>query len=73
MESDPTYALDLNRDVVSLTADLVDVPSESFQEAPLADAVQAALTGHEHLRITRLGNTVIAQTDLGRAQRVVIG
>ena len=30
VESDLSFDLDLNRDVVSLTADLVDVPSESF-------------------------------------------
>jgi succinyl-diaminopimelate desuccinylase len=73
VESDQSYDLDLNRDVVSLTADLVDVPSESFAEAPLADAVQSALSQYPHLQVSRMGNTVIARTELGRKQRVVIG
>lgn len=73
MESDLSFDLDLNRDVVSLTADLVDVPSESFAEAPLADAVESALSHYSQLQVSRTGNTVIARTDFGRNQRVVIG
>lgn len=73
MESDLSFDLDLNRDVVSLTADLVDVPSESFAEAPLADAVESALSACSQLQVSRTGNTVIARTDFGRNQRVVIG
>jgi succinyl-diaminopimelate desuccinylase len=65
--------LDLTRDLAGLTADLIDVPSESFSEGPLADAVERALRAVPHLRVTRLGNTIVARTDLGRAQRVVIG
>lgn len=73
MESDAEYALDLNSDVVSLTASLVDVPSESFHELPLADAVERALSGLPHLAVSRRGNTVIARTSLGRKERVIIG
>ena len=62
MESDLSFDLDLNRDVVSLTADLVDVPSESFAEAPLADAVESALSAYSQLQVSRTGNTVIART-----------
>ncbi|QWC84386.1 succinyl-diaminopimelate desuccinylase [Nocardioidaceae bacterium] len=65
-------ALDLTTDVVSLTAALVDVFSESGQEAELADAVEAALRALPHLEVTRLGHNVVARTDLGRAERVVI-
>ena len=65
--------LDLVRDVVDLTAALVDIPSESRHEQRLADAVEAALARLQHLRVTRDGNTVVARTDLGRPERVVIG
>lgn len=67
------YDLDLNRDVVSLTACLVDAPSESFHEEQLADAVEGALSGLAHLEVSRTGNTVIAKTNLGRRERVIIG
>jgi succinyl-diaminopimelate desuccinylase len=66
-------ALDLDADVVALTAALVDVPSESHQEQPLADAVEAALAGRDWLEVLRDGNTVIARTHLGRDERVVFG
>ncbi len=65
-------SLDLSADVVELTRQLVDFPSESLSEGPLADAVEAALAGRDHLELTRVGNTVVARTTLGRAERVVI-
>lgn len=65
--------LDLGADVVNLTAALVDIPSESRHEQRLADEVEAALRLLDHVQVTRFGNTVVARTDLGRAQRVVLG
>lgn len=65
--------LDLHADVVTLTAALVDVPSESHHEAELADQVERALRACAHLTVERRGNTVVARTDLGRAERVLIG
>ncbi len=67
------HRLDLSRDVVSLTCDLVDIPSESRHEAPLADAVAAALTQQSHLTVDRDGDTVVARTHQGRNDRVLIG
>ncbi|HQR79053.1 MAG TPA: succinyl-diaminopimelate desuccinylase [Actinomycetota bacterium] len=64
--------LDLSADVVNLTAALVDIPSESRHERRIADAVERALRPLPHLDVTRLGNTVVARTDLGRAERVVL-
>lgn len=65
--------LDLTADPVELTAALVDVPSVSGQEAALADAVQQALAAQAgHLRLLRCGNTVLARTELGRPQRVLL-
>lgn len=64
--------LDLTRDVVELTADLVDIASESRYEAEICDAVSAALMGCSHLAVVRDGNTLVARTDLGRDERVVV-
>jgi succinyl-diaminopimelate desuccinylase len=64
--------LDLTRDVVALTADLVDIPSVSGDEKRLADAVHAALDALPHLTVRRDGNTLVASTALGRAERVVL-
>lgn len=64
--------LDLSADGASLTAALVDIPSVSGDEKALADAIERALTPLPHLEVTRTGNTVIARTALGRAERVVL-
>jgi len=65
-------SLDLTAGAVALTEQLVDIESVSQNEKSIADAVEAALTGLEHLAITRRGNTIVARTDLGRGERVVI-
>src|SRR3954452_2023715 len=65
-------ALDLRQDVVSLTAALCDIESVSGGEGPIADAVERALTGLPHLEVLRDGDTVVARTSLGRAERVVL-
>jgi succinyl-diaminopimelate desuccinylase len=68
----PVAILDLSSDVVSLTAALVDIASESLAEAEIADAVDAALRTYPHLEVVRDGHTIVARTHLGRAERVVI-
>ncbi|MFD9488910.1 succinyl-diaminopimelate desuccinylase [Streptomyces sp. NPDC059991] len=65
-------ALDLTLDGPALTAWLVDFPSESGTEKPLADAIEAALRTLPHLTVDRHGNNVVARTDLGRAERVIL-
>jgi succinyl-diaminopimelate desuccinylase len=65
-------ALDLRTDVVRLTEDLVNVESVSGNEDAIADAVEAALRALVHLEVSRYGNTVVARTDQGHAERVVI-
>ena len=64
--------LDLTVDAVQLTEDLVNIESVSGNEREIADAVETALTWLDHLHVQRFGNTVVARTDLGRAERVVI-
>ena len=65
-------ALDLTADVAALTEMLVDVESVSGNEQPLADAVEQALRSHPHLKVDRVANNVVARTDLGRSERVVV-
>ncbi|MEU6059979.1 succinyl-diaminopimelate desuccinylase [Streptomyces sp. NPDC047097] len=65
-------ALDLSLDGPALTAALVDFPSVSGTEKPLADAIEEALRALPHLRVDRHGNNVVARTDLGRPERVVL-
>jgi succinyl-diaminopimelate desuccinylase len=64
--------LDLDLDAVALTEAVVDARSVSGEEEPLADAIEAALRDLDHLEVSRHGNSVVARTDLGRSERVVI-
>jgi succinyl-diaminopimelate desuccinylase len=64
--------LDLSMDAGALTAALVDIASVSGAEAQLADEVEAALRRCGELAVERDGNVVLARTDRGRAQRVVL-
>ncbi|WKX72423.1 succinyl-diaminopimelate desuccinylase [Streptomyces sp. XD-27] len=65
-------ALDLSLDAAALTARLVDFPSVSGDEKALADAVEQALRALPHLTVDRDGDAVVARTNLGRAERVVL-
>lgn len=65
-------ALDLTADPAELTAALIDVESVSGNEGPLADAVEAALRSYPHLRVHRDGDAIVARTELGRSERVVL-
>ncbi|MDA8438511.1 MAG: succinyl-diaminopimelate desuccinylase [Propionibacterium sp.] len=65
-------SLDLAADLVTLLCVVVDTESVSGHEGPLADAVEGSLRGCDHLVVERVGDTVIARTDLGRDERVVI-
>ncbi|HET8562192.1 MAG TPA: succinyl-diaminopimelate desuccinylase [Marmoricola sp.] len=64
--------LDLSQDVVALTTCLVDTESVSRNEQPITDAIERALRGLDHLEVTRIGNSLVARTRLGRPERVVI-
>lgn len=64
--------MDIGRDIVELTAALIEVPSESRHEQALADQVEVALRALPHLDVTRIGNNLVARTALGRDERVVI-
>ncbi|MFB4348182.1 succinyl-diaminopimelate desuccinylase [Microbacterium sp. CR_7] len=64
--------LDLTASSLDLTRAICDIPSVSGDEKPLADAIEEAVSGYAHLEVIRHGNTVVARTSLGRAQRVAI-
>jgi succinyl-diaminopimelate desuccinylase len=65
--------LDLRADPIALTAALVDIPSESRDEARIADAVESALREQtEGFEIIRNGNAVLARTDRGLPSRVML-
>ncbi|MFA9277272.1 MAG: succinyl-diaminopimelate desuccinylase [Rhodoluna sp.] len=67
-----TPMLDLSRSSVELTADICNIESVSGNEKTLADAIESALSIFPHLEVIRNGNALVAKTNLGRAQRVVI-
>jgi succinyl-diaminopimelate desuccinylase len=63
---------DVLADPVELTRALVDIESVSGNEDGIATEIAAVLDDLPHLTVTRIGNTVVARTDLGRPQRVVL-
>nr|MBS1901535.1 succinyl-diaminopimelate desuccinylase [Actinomycetota bacterium] len=64
--------LDLTASAADITRAICDIPSESGSEARLADLIEEAMRDREHLEVIREGNTIVARTNLGRAQRVAI-
>lgn len=68
--------LDLTMNPVDLTAALVDIESVSHNEDRIADAVENALcavaAGHPEISVTRINKNIIARTDYGHSQRVIL-
>ena len=52
--------------LLGLATALVAIPSVSHHEGPMADAVQAALELCPWLKVERVGDNVVARTQLGR-------
>ena len=68
-----TSPLPVRAGVVELTRALCDLPSVSGSEGMLADALEATLRAEApHLEITRDGDAIVARTQWGRPQRVII-
>ncbi len=59
-------------DLLALTADLVDRPSVSFEEGPFVDWLEGELGRLDHLQVDRVGDNLVARTDLGRSQRLIL-
>lgn len=60
-------------DLLELTAQLIDIPSVSRSEKALADLVEARMAALSDLAVERIGDTVVARSDFGRDQRVLLG
>ncbi len=61
-----------NDELLQLFRAIVDIESVSRNERELADAVEATLRGCAHLELLRDGDALMARTNLGRAERVII-
>ena len=59
-------------DLLALTADLVGIPSVSHDEGAITERLQNDLDAAPWLTVDRLGNNLVARTDLGRPLRLVI-
>ncbi|HKY14832.1 MAG TPA: succinyl-diaminopimelate desuccinylase [Microthrixaceae bacterium] len=59
-------------DLFELAAELVDTPSESYDEGALVARIEADLRSAPHLEVTRVGDNVVARTRLGRDMRLIL-
>lgn len=65
-------ALNTSIGVVELAGALCDIESVSGNETTLADAIERTLWAASHLEIIRDGDAIVARTQQGRAQRVIV-
>jgi succinyl-diaminopimelate desuccinylase len=63
---------DVVADPVALTRALVDIESVSGAEDEITDQVEAVVRAAGHLTVSRVGNTLVAATNLGRQRRVAL-
>jgi succinyl-diaminopimelate desuccinylase len=59
-------------DLLELTAELVDIPSVSQDEQAITDRIEQELIAAPWLVLDRVGDNLVARTDLGRAMRLVL-
>jgi succinyl-diaminopimelate desuccinylase len=59
-------------DLLDLAAELVDIPSESHDETALADYFEKRLRAASYLDTERIGDNVVARTQLGCKHRLII-
>lgn len=59
-------------DLLARTAELVGIPSVSFNEDAIADHVERRLRPIPGLVVTRVGRNVVGRTELGRGSRIVL-
>ena len=63
----------MTTDLFALTAELVDIASESRDEQAIVAFVEQRLRPLEHLSVIRVGDNLVARTELGHGCRVVLG
>ncbi len=59
-------------DLLAFTAALVDIPSVSHDERAVTDHLESLLAPVPWLETTRLGETLVARTRLGRSERLLL-
>lgn len=59
-------------DLLELTAELVDISSVSHHEQAIADHIGGLLDRVPGIDLTRIGDNLVARTNLGRRRRVVL-
>lgn len=59
-------------DLLGRTEELAAIPSVSRAEGPIVDHLDAVLSAAPWLERTRVGDNLVARTDLGRPQRLVL-
>ena len=52
---------------------LVEIPSVSHNEGEISDYLENELSGLSHLQLDRIGDNLIARTQLGRPDRLLLG
>ncbi|MCH9277251.1 succinyl-diaminopimelate desuccinylase [Bifidobacterium amazonense] len=58
--------------LAALLEQIMGAYSVSDDETPLADEIERFLRGQSHLTVRRHGDTVVASTDFGKPQRVIL-
>lgn len=64
--------VDLPADLLQATAALVDIASESHHEQAITAHIEARLRAVPWLHVERVANNLVARTELGHAQRLVL-
>lgn len=59
--------------LLDLTAELVAIPSVSHNEQEICAYAEAELRKLPWLEVERIGDNLVARTDLGRSQRLILG
>ncbi len=65
-------ALNTSAGVAELTGAICDIESVSGNESALADAIESTLRTAGHLEVIRDADAIVARTNLGRPQRVIV-
>ncbi|MCY3863283.1 MAG: succinyl-diaminopimelate desuccinylase [bacterium] len=63
----------MGADLLAKAAELIDVASVSYHEGEIADLIEERLSAVPGLAVDRVGDNVVARTDLSRPLRVLIG